>query len=365
MSKNIESTPRKDGYRMPGEFEPHVGTWMIWPERTDTWRNGAKPAQKVFSEVAEAISRYEKVTVVVSPGQFSNARQILHEKVRVIEMTNNDAWMRDIGPSFVKNENNDIRMVDWHFNSWGGLMGGIYFPWDQDEIVPVKVAEIENIKRYKAPLILEGGSIHVDGEGTCITTEECLLNKNRNPNLSIKEIEEYLRDYLNLNKVIWLGQGVYDDETDGHVDNLISYVEPGVVTLTWTDDEKDPQYSISHDALKRLKSEKDAKGRSLKIHKLHQPTPLYVTEEESKGVDSVEGVLPREEGDRMAGSYANFYIANGAIILPVFNDPQDEEAIKVLKEAFPSREIVPIYAREILLGGGNIHCITQQQPDNK
>ena len=362
MSKLIASLPKLDGYRMPGEFELHEGTWMIWPERPDTWRMGGKPAQDVFARVAEAVSRYERMTVVVSPGQFLNARRRLLPRVRVIEMTNNDAWMRDIGPSFVVNKEGDLRLVDWIFNAWGGLGGGLYFPWDQDEIVPVKIAEVEGLDRYKAPLVMEGGSFHVDGEGTCIVTEECLLNRNRNPNLTKEQIEDKLKEYLNLEKVIWLKRGVYNDETNGHVDNLISYAAPAVVLLTWTDDESDPQYEISAAALKKLEEETDAAGRRLTVHRIHQPGPLYITEEESRGVDCVEGTLPRRAGERMAASYVNFYIANGAVIVPVFDDPHDEAALGVLGDVFPEREIVPVYAREILLGGGNIHCITQQQP---
>jgi agmatine deiminase len=361
MSKVIESTPQGDGFRMPGEFEPHEGCWLLWPERPDNWRWGAKPAQRAFTEVATAISRFERVTMGTSNAQFRNARGMLPPEVRVVEMSNNDSWMRDCGPTFVS-DGHTLRAVDWEFNAWGGLEGGLYFPWDLDELVAPKVTEIERVDRYKAPLILEGGSIEVDGQGTLMVTEECLLNPNRNPKLSKEEIEADLRAYLGVEKILWLSKGVFNDETNGHVDNLCRFVRPGVVVLTWTDDRDDPQYDISADAFERLSRATDARGRRLEIHRLHQPGPLHITKEESEGVDAIEGTLPRQEGDRLPASYVNFYLANGAVIAPVFHDPHDAAALQMLQELMPDRQVVPVYSREILLGGGNIHCITQQQP---
>ncbi len=362
MTGTIKHTPAADGFQMPGEFEPHEGCWMIWPERTDNWRLGAKPAEKAFVNVAEAISRFEPVTMCVSAGQFVNAREKLPGRVRVIEMSANDSWMRDTGPTFVIDGRGRLRAIDWDFNAWGGLNGGLYFPWDQDDLVARKVAEIAGVDLYKAPLVMEGGSIHVDGEGTLLTTEECLLNPNRNPQLTRHEIEAYLGGYLNVQKVVWLPRGIFNDETNGHIDNICCFVRPGMVLLAWTDDINDPQYGISHEAYAVLNSSTDAKGRKLEIHKLQLPSPVMISAEESGGVDIVDGSIPRKEGDRMAASYVNFYIANGAVIAPVFGDPADRPALVKLQELFPDREVIGIYAREILLGGGNIHCITQQQP---
>ena len=365
MSKRItNSTPRQDGYRMPGEFEPHEGCWLIWPERTDNWRNGAKPAQKVFAEVAETIAKYEKVTMCVSERQYMAAKEILSPNVRLVEMSNDDSWMRDCGPTFVINDKGDVRGIDWRFNAWGGLVAGLYFPWDKDDKVASKVCEIEGKDYYKLEsFVLEGGSIHSDGEGTAIVTEECLLHESRNPDLSKEEIEQKLKDYLNVEKVIWLPYGSYNDETNGHVDNVIHYCAPGVVVLTWTDDENNPQYPLSQAAYECLVNETDAKGRKLEIHKLYIPDAIIITKEESEGVDAVDGTYPRNEGDVMSASYANFYIANGAAIVPQFGDKvHDKAAVEILQEVFPDRKIEPVYSREILLGGGNIHCITQQQP---
>lgn len=347
---------------MPGEFEPHEGCWIIWPERPDNWRLGAKPAQKVFVEVAKAISRFEPVTVCVSNAQYDNARYQLPEDVRVVEMSTDDSWIRDCGPTFVTN-GTEVRGVDWSFNAWGGLVDGLYFPWDKDDHVARKVCDIERKGRYRLDdFVLEGGSIHVDGEGTLIVTEECLLSGGRNSHLTKEEIEDVLKEYLNLEKIIWIPYGIYNDETNGHVDNIIHYIAPGQVILAWTDDKDDPQYDICQKAYEVLRAETDAKGRKLNIHKLTLPKNILITRGESEGVDAVDGTLPRMEGDRLAASYANFYIANGGVVFPMFHDENDEKARRTLEECFPGREVVGIYAREILLGGGNIHCITQQQP---
>ncbi|MBN2146919.1 MAG: agmatine deiminase [Anaerolineales bacterium] len=362
MSQTLASTPRQDGFRMPAEFEPHAGCWMLWPERPDNWRWGAKPAQAAFAAVSAAIAQFEPVTMGVSAAQFRNARHLLPPSVRLVEVSYNDSWMRDCGPTFVTNDQNVVRGIDWDFNAWGGLMDGLYFPWDQDDLVPQKVLEIERLDRYKAPLVMEGGSFHVDGEGTLITTEECLLNPNRNPSLTRLKIEDYLKEYLNVEHIIWLERGVYLDETSGHVDNLCCFIRPAVIALTWTDDTHDPQYERSNEALQRLRHACDARGRQIQVVKIHQPNPITITEQESLGVDPVEGTLPRQAGSRLAGSYINFYIANNGVIIPQFNDPHDQPALTTLQELFPDRRVVGVLAREILLGGGNIHCITQQQP---
>lgn len=363
--KTLTTSPKSDGFRMPGEFEHHDGCWMIWPERPDNWRLGAKPAQKVFAEVAGQIARFEPMTVCVSHAQYDNARHMLDDSVRLVEMSNDDSWIRDCGATFVV-DGQEVRGVDWTFNAWGGLVDGLYFPWDKDDHIARKMCDMEQKSRYRLDdFILEGGSIHVDGEGTLITTEECLLSEGRNSDLTREEIEDVLKEYLNLEKIIWLPFGIYNDETNGHVDNIMHYVAPGKVVLAWTEDQSDPQYEICQKAYEILSNSSDAKGRKLEITKLMLPANILITKEESEGVDAVDGTLPRTEGDRLAASYANFYIANGAVLLPVFNDPNDELAVKTLQGVLPNHEIVPIYAREILLGGGNIHCITQQQPSGK
>ena len=365
MPKLLTTTPRADGFRMPGEFEKHDGCWMLWPDRTDTYRLGAKPAQNAYVETAVAISQFEKMTVGVSAAQFKNARNKLPDHIRVVEISYNDSWIRDSGPIFVNN-GQEVRAVDWDFNAWGGLTEGIYFPWDLDNLVPRKVAEMQWLDRYKANMVLEGGAITVDGEGTLITTAQCLLNPNRNPDLSKDEIEKYLHDYLGIDKTIWIPRGSLHDETDGHVDGLCAFIRPGEVVVEWTDDKNDPEYDIIMEAYELLQNATDAKGRKLKVHKLHNPAPIYVTEEETEGIDSVEGVLERVAGTFMGPSYINFYLANGGCVVPLYNDPADAIALETLQKLMPERKVVGVKSgREILLGGGMVHCITQQQPSAK
>ncbi len=361
MSKVHTTTPAADGFYMPGEHTPHDEIWMAWPERTDNWRNGAKPAQATFVEVAKAISEVTPVTMTVSAAQYDNARSRLPDAVRVVEMSTDDSWMRDIGPTYVVNGKGERRGVQWEFNAWGGFVDGLYWPWNRDNEVAGKICNIHRDDSYKAGFILEGGSIHTDGDGTLYTNEECLLHPSRNPDMTKEDIEQALKDHLGIEKVIWLPDGLYNDETNGHIDNLIHVAGPGKIILSWTEDTDDPQYAISQRAFEFLSNVTDAKGRSLEIFKVHIPGPLYFTAEEAAGIDMSDG-MEREEGERMAGSYANFLVTNGRIILPLLDQKWDGEARKVLQEAFPEHEIVGVQAREILLGGGNVHCITQQVP---
>ncbi|MDX6623022.1 MAG: agmatine deiminase [Solirubrobacterales bacterium] len=362
MSVTLDSTPAADGFRMPAEFEPHEGCWMAWPERGDNWRLGAEPAQRAYVEVAQAIAASEPLTMAVSDTYFERARALLPDSVRVVELSTDDAWLRDTGPTFVVDGEGGRRGVDWRFNAWGGHRGGLYAPWDRDERVARKVLEIEGADRYRAPLVLEGGATHVDGEGTVLTTEECLLNPNRNPELAREQIEAALLAYLGAEKVVWLGRGVPADETDGHVDNLACFAAPGVVLLTWTDDESDPQHAVSRDARERLEAATDARGRSFEVVLLPAPGPLLSSDEEAAGVEPVPGTKPRRGGERLAASYANFYVANSRVVFPLLDERTDEEAAAILREHFPGREVVGVPGREILLGGGNVHCITQQVP---
>ncbi len=362
MAKRIESTPKKDGFRMPGEFEPQKQIWMLWPERPDNWRSGAKPVQKVFANVAKAIYEFEPVTVCVSREQFQNCRSVLPSGIRVVEIASNDAWIRDCGPTFVVNDNGDVRGIDWEFNAWGGLVDGLYFPWDQDNLVAQKVCELENIDSYRTPdFVLEGGSFHVDGEGTLLTTEMCLLSEGRNPHMSKSEIEEKLKEYLNIEKIIWIKDGIDPDETNGHIDDVACFIRPGEVGCIWTDDKSSQFYQAARDAYETLCASTDAKGRKLKVHKLCMPKK-YVTIKGDFDIDCVEGTLPREDGEVSIASYMNFLIVNGGVIVPQYDDENDELALKTIQEWFPERKVVGVKTFEVAYGGGNIHCITQQQP---
>lgn len=363
MKKILDSTPKRDGFRMPAEYEPHKRIWMIWPERPDNWRNGGKPAQETYKNIATTISKFTPVTMLVSQNQFSNCRAQLPDNIRVIEMSNNDAWMRDCGPTFVKNDSTgEVRLVDWDFNAWGGLYDGLYFPWDKDDMIASKVANIEEMDYYKAEgFVLEGGSIHVDGEGTLITTEMCLLSPGRNPELSKEEISNKLKEYLNLEKIIWLKDGIDPDETNGHVDDIACFVRSGEVVCLWTDDKKNPFYKVAQETYKQLINETDAKGRKLKVHKLCVPSKDVTLSNDFK-IDSVDGTKEREGEVSCKAAYMNFLVTNDGVIVPQFNDKNDKLAIKQLKEIFPDKKVIGVYSKEVIYGGGNIHCITQQQP---
>jgi len=329
---------------MPAEFERHSGCWMLWPERPDTWRAGAKPAQAAFAAVASAIATSEPVTVAVSAGQFINARAQLPRSVRVVELSSNDAWMRDCGPTFVIDGKGRRRGVDWTFNAWGGLGGGLYFPWDRDDEVAQKVLEVEGADRYRTSFVLEGGAIHVDGQGTCLTTEECLLNPNRNPGFTRDDYAEIFRRYLGVTNVLWLSRGIAGDDTHGHVDDLARFVDASTVVTVFEDDFADSNYEPLAENLALLKSMKDQDGNPLRVETLPMPEPVWF------------------DGQRLPASYANFYIANRIVLVPTFNDANDRLALETLTAMFPDRAVIGIACRDLVLGLGTLHCMTQQQP---
>ena len=335
---------------------------MLWPERNDNWRDGGKPAQKAFADVAKAIAKFEKVTVGASVRQYQNARAKLPENIRVVELESDDAWVRDCGPTFLVNDRGGLRAVDWEFNAWGGLVDGLYFPWDLDDQVAQKVCEIERVDSYRTEgFVLEGGSIHVDGEGTVLTTEMCLLSEGRNPDMDRGAIERMLCDYLGCEIVLWLRVGIDPEETNGHIDDVACFIRPGEVACIWTDDPQNPFYQPARDAYDTLSQATDAQGRKLKVHKLcltQQPCLL----QGAATIDAVEGTIPREDGEVAIASYMNFLIVNGGVILPQYGDANDALAVQQVQAMFPDRRVVGVQTREVAFGGGNIHCITQQQP---
>lgn len=364
MAKQIlNTTPLQDGFYMPGEFSPQERIWMIWPQRTDTWRAGAKPAQKAFADAARTISRFTPVTMLVSGEQFTNCREQLPPEIQIIEMSSDDAWCRDTGPSFLISRNGrERRACDWRFNAWGGLVDGLYFPWEKDDLIARKICEISETDYYPLKdFILEGGSFHVDGEGTVLTTEMCLLSKGRNPHLSKPDIEENLKNYLGCSKVIWLKDGIDPDETNGHVDDVACFARPGEVICIYTEDPSHPFYEQAKGAYQTLCMAADAHGRHLKVHKLCLPRNPVLLE----GADTIDPnpfATPRKNGDLCIASYANFLITNKGIIVPQYGDENDSLALRQLEEIFPDHQVVGVQTREIVYGGGNIHCITQQQP---
>ncbi len=300
--------------------------------------------------------------------QYFNSEQHCNSEqcsnIEILPIESDDAWARDVAPTFVTNGKGEIHGISWQFNAWGGDYDGLYAHWEKDDALAAKLCTSLGIVCCDAaPFVLEGGSIHSDGEGTILATEACLLSLGRNPSLSKEEIEQKLKKYLGAQKILWLPHGIYGDETNEHIDNVCAFVRPGEVVLAWTDDESDPQYAYSKSCLEQLAEQKDAKGRKIKVHKLYIPQkPVCITKDDLPGYQYEEGEAERTEGERLAASYVNFYISNGSVLVPQFGDVQDEPAVKLLAELFPEREIVPVYARDILLGGGNIHCITQQIP---
>ena len=356
------------GIRFPGEFEPHEGTLMVWPERPGSWGKDSSGAERAFTDIIEALLEVEKVWLVVSPKAAPAVRERFagQERLTIIEAETDDSWARDIGPTFVFSKEGRLA-VNWSFNAWGGEVDGLYASWEKDDrLARTFAAAIGNEVLDAAPFVLEGGSIHTDGEGTLMVTESCLLSAGRNPSLTKAEIEERLKTYLGVAKVLWLPRGIYMDETNEHVDNVAAFIRPGEVVLAWTDNRRDPQYELSAQNLAYLEGETDAKGRKIKVRKLPIPdVPVCCSARDIDNYVFEPGEDTREAGERLAASYVNFYFANGIALVPQFggeNAESDARAVRILAELCPERKIVPIAARDILLGGGNIHCITQQVP---
>ncbi len=336
------NAPLTNPFYMPPEWHPHRHCWMAWPSRPESWPFALARVYPNYAAVVLAIARFEPVKMIVQPAHLEEAKRWCGTNVEFVSLLVNDIWLRDTGPSFVINGQGGIAGIDWPFNAWGENRESLA-DYQQDALLAQRILEHTQIPRYAAPLILEGGAIHVDGEGTVLTSAECLLN--RNPHLSRSEIEALLREYLGISKVIWLGQGLQDDETAGHVDNLASFVRPGVVAALTCNDLQDSNYAALQDNLHRLRCATDAKGRQLEIIEIEQPAHR----EDDNGL-------------RLPLSYINFYIANGGIVMPTFDDPADDAAIATLTKAFNDRQIVPVYALNLVYGGGCIHCVTQQQP---
>lgn len=397
-----DRTPLSDEFTMPAEYDLHAGTIMIWPIREGSWGKDSTAAKRAFCHIFFEIIRCENLYLIVDDAHLDEAKNFIktefesfleagnksNEKLifgkkdgyECISINNeyslyfllldtDDSWARDTGPTFVRNKDGFVRGINWTFNAWGGEYDGLYASWDKDDKVAVFFCDKEGYDYYDAsPFVLEGGSIHSDGEGTVMVTESCLLSKGRNPELSKEEIEDKLKAYLGAEKVLWLPSGIYNDETNEHVDNVCAFIKPGEVVLAWTDNTEDPQYEMSKKDLEYLESVTDARGRHLRIHKLPVPSiPVCCTKEDIDNYVFEEGEDERDVGERLAASYVNFYFTNTSVLIPQFggdNKESDALAVKIISEICPQRKVVPIDARAILLGGGNIHCITQQLPDS-
>lgn len=356
-------------YCMPAEYAPHRGTLMIWPVRPGSWGKDPSAAQAAFVRVFEAIAEGEELYLLAGPDHLEAARaavaHIPHTTVLCID--SDDAWARDVGPTFVRNAKGKLKGISWRFNAWGGTVDGLYADWEKDDQVAQAFCNALNLPCEDAsPFVLEGGSIHTDGEGTALVTESCLLSAGRNPDMTREGIEAELCRRLGVQKVLWLPRGIYNDETNEHVDNVCAFVGPAQVVLAWTDKKEDPQYALSAADLAYLETATDAKGRPITVHKLPIPDhPILCSEADCAAYEFAPGEDIRTPGERLAASYVNFYFTNTSVLVPQFggeNTASDARALQILQGLCPNRQVIGLPAREILQGGGNIHCITQQIP---
>lgn len=351
-------------FTIPFEGDAHQGTIILLPYRTDTWRENARKALECYDQLIQIISKYETVYVGIDPHLSDDLFLKYHNKENIVpfRVPYNDAWARDNTLIFLK-KHNQIKAVDFGFNAWGGTWDGLYDDWQDDNALGSKIAKMLDIPVLsKKDFILEGGSIHSDGEGTLLVTKECLLSKGRNPKYSMAEIEQVLKKYLGIQKIIWLEHGIYLDETNEHIDNMACFLAPGEVLLATTSNQNDPQWKYSLEAYETLKNTTDAKGRRLKIHCVEVPTDLKMTEKEAKGIVQNTHAKERLAQTRLSASYVNFYQSNRFVIVPQFNHPLDDACYQFLKDYYKEKDVYALDSREILLGGGNIHCVTMQIP---
>jgi agmatine deiminase len=336
---------------MPAEWEPHAATWLAWPHNLDTWPGKFEPIPGIYVEMVKALRLYEHVNICVNDTEAATGvRHLLLQagvdvsNVIFYEIPTNDTWARDHGPIFLTRAHSDhpieLALTDWVFNSWGGKYG----PWDLDDVVPQKIAAYFGCQVFQPGIVLEGGSIDVNGCGTLLTTESCLLNPNRNPSLTRAEIEDYLRAYLGVQKILWLNDGIVGDDTDGHIDDLARFVNPTTVVCAVEDDPTDVNYAPLQENFARLQQMTDQNGQPLHVIPLPMPTPVEYA------------------GNRLPASYANFYIANRLVLVPTYECPQDQQVLTILQELFPTRRVIGIDCTDLVLGLGAIHCVTQQQP---
>jgi agmatine deiminase len=340
--------PHDLNYSMPAEWDRHQRTLIAWPVKESmVYPEDFAAVCRGYAEIIEAIADFEPVTVIVNPEDRAVPPCFIHHTgIEYLYLAHNDSWLRDNGPTYVVNDQGDVAGINWHFNAWGGK----YSPWDLDDELAPQILASAGMRCFDAPLVMEGGSIHVDGEGTMLTTEECLLNPNRNPHLSRAQIEDYLAKFLGVKKVIWLKKGLSGDETDGHVDNIACFAAPGKVILQVCADPAEANYAISQENREILSRAADAWGRKLEIITIKQPPPVIYKEKS------------------LTLSYLNFYFVNKGLILPIFGgraEYSDFQAIQTLSELFPNRRIRPVDGMAIIREGGNVHCMTQQVPAGK
>ena len=342
-------TPSQLGYSMPAEWAPHRATWLSWPHNLETWPDNLEKVRDIWIQMVTALSPHEQVCLLVNDARVKtdvlerlNCAKAAMANVTLLEIPTVDVWMRDYGPTFITRNaaERPLAFNDWIFNGWGGK----YKSYEEDERVARAIARLLQVPVFEHKLVLEGGSIDVNGAGTCLTTEQCLLNRNRNPHLSRAQLEEFLKESLGARQILWLGEGIVGDDTDGHIDDIARFVDPRTIVCILESNPRDENYRVLQENYERLQSARDQDGSKLEILCLPVPTPLFY------------------DGARLPASYANFYIANDVVLVPVFDDAKDQIALGLLQECFPTRKVVGLRCNEVVAGLGAIHCVTQQEP---
>jgi agmatine deiminase len=346
------STPAELGYSMPAEWHRHSATWLAWPKDPETWPDRVPQVQEIFLTMIAALAPGETVNLLVDDEKTERAvRQRCTfpgaNNIRFHQISTVDSWIRDYGPNFIVSNTAGLVYNDWIFNAWGNK----YEELKKDDSIPARLESLLKVRRFEPGIVLEGGSIDVNGAGCVLTTEQCLLNPNRNPDLSRDEIEVYLKNYLGVTKVLWLGEGIVGDDTDGHIDDIARFVTPNVIVCVVEDDPQDANYKLLQDNLRRLRAMTDVNGRPFEIVTLPMPGIIGGISTEAR------------ELERLPASYANFYIANSALLAPVFGHANDVRALETLQGLFKTRHVVAVNCEPLVWGMGTIHCVTQQQPE--
>jgi agmatine deiminase len=344
-----QAAPRWLGYSMPAEWMPHRATWLSWPHNRETWPTQLETVREVWVRMMQVLALNEQVVLLVNDEQtrqdvilrLKNVGAVM-KNILIVKIPTVDVWMRDYGPTFLTRagSENPLAFNDWIFNGWGRK----YRAYEDDDRVAKDIASLLQVPTFNHSVVLEGGSIEVNGAGTCLTTEQCLLNRNRNPDMSRGEIEQFLKDALGVSHLIWLAEGVAGDDTDGHIDDIARFVNPMTVVCVLETDSNDENYAPLRENYERLQGARDQNGHRLSVVTLPCPAPVNY------------------EGSRLPASYANFYIANEVVLAPVFDDPNDYRALGILQELFPERRVVGLPCKAVVAGLGAIHCVTQQEP---
>jgi agmatine deiminase len=344
-------TPKELGFYFPSEWHKHSATWLSWPHKEASWPGKIEAIYPIYCEFIKALTEGEFVHINVNNEQMKDKATTLLtkqgvnlSKVRFFIHPTNDAWCRDHGPAFLINPNGKESkkvIVDWGYNAWGGK----YPPFDQDDVIPTLIGKHYNLPVYNPGIVMEGGSVEFNGKGTVITTTACLLNENRNPHLNQKQIEKYLSDYYGVENILWLGDGIEGDDTDGHIDDITRFVNEDTVVTVIEENKEDGNYEPLQENLKELKKLRLENGKQLNIVELPMPTPVVY------------------EAQKLPASYANFYIGNSAVVVPTYRDSKnDQKALDILTKCFPDRKVIGLDSTDIIWGLGSFHCLSQQEP---